>query len=162
MTTPLSQFEFRPCIYRKMDFVSFETETKENKDQPFPASPPFCFPEPSSQTRSWSGECSFSYPSSLRGDIFLISPPLFQNYHCLCPLPHTSHQFLGCKQSCLVFGVDELYVDLILHDPACRLLGEELASFSFPGVSAQTWAKKARFPTCRKLMGPTSLQYLAP
>ena len=76
------------------------------------------------QVPFWFRECFLScYPSPLRGDISLIFVSVFQSYPCPCPRPHASHQFLGYKQSCLLFRVDELRVGLILHDPACRLLG---------------------------------------
>jgi hypothetical protein len=52
--------------------------------------------------------------------------------HCPCPVPHVFCQFLGCKQSCLVFGGNELHVGLILHDPACRQYREGFASFPLP------------------------------
>lgn len=52
--------------------------------------------------------------------------------HCPCPVPHVFCQFLGCKQSCLVFGGNELRVGLILHDPACRQYREGFTSFPLP------------------------------
>lgn len=136
MTTLPSQAESRLCIEAaSVETLVLPLDTQENEDQLILALLSSVTPKLDC-TRNIlrrppldSGSVS---SAMIHHPCFLISASLFQNYCCSCPLPHASHQFLGCKQSCLVFGVYEFCVDLVLHDPACRLLGEELASFSFP------------------------------